>query len=266
MKKELAQKALSFWTDKEMRLEAAHVLDLIETALTGHRQVVTPFLSRAMSTWLEHILKKMPCAYLSAGGFPESERVRFVIGSQAEEINSRDAEISLLRVEAKNPKARLEHRQILGSLMGLGLKREVIGDIQAGQNAMYVAVTAEIARFLLKEWEQSGSEKIRVKIILGEPDLLPLECEERKITVASSRLDAVVAGGFGVARSLMQEWIAQGRVKRNDLVISKPELEVHPGDIISCRGQGRLKLVENDGQTRKGRLAWRIQVFRAKRR
>jgi len=264
MKQSIDRSVLKFWDEKEVRLEAAHLLDQMNGALNGESQQVTPFLSFAMREWTEAVLRKVHLEYLAEGGFPEAERVRILIGSWGEILASKDAEISILWVRPTDSRAQLEHRQILGSLMGLGFRRDAFGDIQAGKSGFYIATTSEIAPFLLNHWTQAGRERIEVLLVKDEPDLLPDKGEERRITVNSSRLDAVIANAFGVSRSTAREWITQGKVRRGGLVVSKAEAEAQPEDMISCRGYGRIKLLESS-QTRKERIAWKIVLFRSQR-
>ena len=164
---------LGFWSGKEERLEAAHILDLVDAVLNEESKQVTPFLSFAMREWAEAVLRKEHLALMAEGGFQEAERVRIIIAPWGETLHSTDANISLLWVRPTDPRAQLEHRQILGSLMGLGFRRDVLGDIQAGQNGRYIATTAEIAPFLLDHWTQAGREKIKVTLYGDKPDVCP---------------------------------------------------------------------------------------------
>lgn len=256
---------LGFWQDKELRLEAAHILDRFDIVLRKGVIQVTPFLSLALQNWAEGVLRREGLAYLLAGGYPEAERNRLVIGPAGEELTYREAEVSLVWVCPADPGERLEHRQLLGSLLGLGLKREVVGDIRPGPGGMYVAITNELASFLVDEWHKAGRSKINITLWDELPDLLPEEAEERRITIASNRLDAIIAGGFGVSRTVAQEWIGQGKIKRNDLAVTKSDAEVRSGDVLSCRGQGRLKLLSDEGHTRKGRAAFKVALLRSHR-
>lgn len=255
---------LGFWSEKEVRLEAAHILDLVDAVLKEDSKQVTTFLSFAMRKWAEDVLRKENLAFMVEGGFAEAERVRIIIAPEGETLHSADANISLLWVRPRNPRVHLEHRQILGSLMGLGFSRDVLGDIQAGQKGQYIATTAEIAPFLLDHWIQAGREKILVSLYDSKPEVFPDEGEKRRITVHSSRIDAVLANAFGVSRSVAQEWTTQGKVRKDGLVVSKVDVEVQPDEMISCRGQGRIKLVQCT-LTSKGRTAWQVVIFQSQR-
>lgn len=264
MKHSIDRSALKYWDDKDVRLEAARLLDQVNLVLNEGSKQITPFLSFTMRDWAESILRKEHLEYLAEGGFPEAERVRILIGSKGKDLDAKDADISVLMVCPRDPRAQLEHRQILGSIMGLGIRRDVLGDIQAGQSGFYLATTQEMIPFLLNQWTHAGRERIQVSICMEKPDVRQDPGEERRITVSSSRLDTVIANAFGVSRNMAQEWIIQGKVRKAGLVVLKAEAELLPNDIVSCRGYGRLKLLECS-KTRKERIAWRILLFRSQR-
>jgi RNA-binding protein YlmH len=264
MKHYLDRSVLTFWTEKEIRIEAAHLLDLGDSAFEDSISVWTPFLSQALANWFEGILRRENLKYRIDGGFPEAERVRFLIASEERVLDKARTEIILLNAQCLNPQGNLEHRQVLGSLMGLGVKRELVGDIKPTVKGIVVAVAEEIADYLVRDWDKAGREPIRVQRVEGELNILSDQGEERRITVASSRLDAVAASSFNLSRTLLQGLIGQGKVKRNDLVVLKTDTEVKPGDIISCRGYGRIRLGDSS-ETRKGRIAWNIVLYKAQR-
>lgn len=255
---------LRYWQDQEMSLLAARILDKCDLAVHMQAIQVTPFIPQAMKEWMETFLTRHNLSYLAEGGFPEAERVRLAIAPSRFKLVAEDAQVTVVWAFSVKQAERPEHRQVLGSLMSMGLKREVIGDIRHGQNGVYVAATKEIAAFLVDNWNGIGKTIIDAVYPDGELRLEPDQGEVLRITVASPRLDAVLAEGFGVSRTLAQNWISQGKVKRNDLAVLKNETEVRIGDTISCRGQGRLNFGEAK-PTRKGRIAWKVTVFKAKR-
>lgn len=261
MKLTIDRSFLNFWTDKGKRVEAAHILDLCTGTLEGQGRAVTPFLGLAMKQWLENILQGTGLSFLSWGGFENAERVRFVLDTDSEPSREH-AEISFIQATPQRKDCQLGHRDILGSLLGLGIEREVIGDIRQSAQGSIAVVTAPIADYILQNWSSVGRETIKADLFdLADSSLLPLAGVEKRIVSASPRLDTVAAAGFGISRSTMQEYIRQGRVKKNDLIILKPDVEVRTGDILSCRGEGKLKILEEDAKTRKGKSAWRIFIY-----
>jgi len=74
------------------------------------------------------------------------------------------------------------------------------------------------------------------------------------VTVASPRLDTLVAEGFGLPRADAAALVAQGAVSLNYEPCAKPDRRVEEGDLLSVRGKGRLRLLSIGGASRKGRL------------
>lgn len=144
----------------------------------------------------------------------------------------------------------------MGSILGTGLKRGKIGDILVQESGCQVIVAAEVADYLLSNWSQVGKVPITLKEIDEEQLAVePERIKEIKGTVASLRLDAVAAEGFGTSRSKMVREIKAERVKVNWKPVSNPALSISQGDVLSIRGRGRVVVSEVGGTTRKGRTS-----------
>ena len=74
-------------------------------------------------------------------------------------------------------------------------------------------------------------------------------------TLSSMRLDALVASGFGMARSKAAALIESGKVELNYAQCLKPDREVREGDVIAARGLGKLRLETVGGRTKKDRIS-----------
>ena len=148
----------------------------------------------------------------------------------------------------------LTHRDILGSLMGLKIKRESVGDILIGESYAVVFLLDAAAKLALSELDKIG--RVGVKCNLGLPEVLPapyklLECRG---VVSSMRVDAIVSMLTDISRSESARLINQGLVLRNAQVINSTSKDISEGDKISIRGYGKFKIESIGGETRKGRL------------
>jgi RNA-binding protein YlmH len=260
MMKQPNRNALSFWPERETKLEAAHLLDLCEIAWRDKERLVTPFLSPALAAWFRTVLKDTGLGFLAWGGFEDAERVRFVLDGQGEDPGVAAAEVALVMARPHRQETILGHRDLLGSLLGLGLEREVIGDIRQGEKGAIVAVTKQIEAYIRQNWQSVGREKIET----GSAEscqVLPRAGLEKRIVTSSARLDGLAAAGFGLSRSQVQELIRQGKVKRNDLECLKPETELKAGDVLACRGKGKLKILAAATKTKKDKNAWKILIY-----
>ena len=158
------------------------------------------------------------------------------------------------------------HRDILGSVLGLGLSRSCIGDIAVLADRAYVFVESRMAEHVAQSLLSAGRVRLRVRALEAWPELEPPEGTEVRDTVSSLRLDAVVAGGFGMSRAAACEKIAAGHVKLRHLPSLRPDARVGEGDAISVRGCGRLVVAQVGAPTKKGRLPLRLIRYGAGRK
>ena len=85
--------------------------------------------------------------------------------------------------------------------------------------------------------------------------------KELRITVSSLRLDSILSGAFHLSRGKTAEAIRAGKVSLNSLICIKPDKQVDPGDELSLRGSGKLRILELHGQTKKDRTAVTVGIF-----
>ena len=193
------------------------------------------------------------------GGFSGAERkIAAYIPeyyTQEDYFYSTEGPVAALRVSFSGYDS-LNHRDFLGSLMGQGIKREVIGDILPGEGFCDVLILREMVRYLTDNLTQVG----RAKVSAAEVPLSEIRTPEQKVrvisdTVASMRLDSIMASGFRQGRSKAAALITAGKTEVNHMTVVKPDAMVDEGDIISARGLGKLRVAQVKGQTKKGRIS-----------
>ena len=149
---------------------------------------------------------------------------------------------------------RLSHRDVLGALMGLGIKRSQIGDLLITLGSVKIIYTEKLADFILQNLTQIGAANVSCEMDSLD-SIAPREerCKEITATVASLRIDSISAAGFGSSRSKMAANIDTDKLKLNWQSVKNASQTVKEGDIISIRGRGRLEVAEIRGKTKKGR-------------
>lgn len=193
------------------------------------------------------------------GGASFVERKRAFLYPPYFQPEQEDFALTLFSVRYPSKFVSLEHRQVLGSLMSLGLKRGKFGDILIKDEDVQFVVAKEIADYIRLHFHAVGKTKISLEEKpLTEMIVLEEQWKEATITVSSLRLDAVLSQAFGVSRQNVQSLIENGLVKVNWKIVEQAHLECKEGDTLSARGLGRLKMIAIDGKTKKDR--WRIQV------
>ena len=155
----------------------------------------------------------------------------------------------------------LSHRDFLGSLMALGLVREKIGDILVESGRAVVFANRDIAKFITEGISKVGRVGVTVSVGADEPLPQAAKLMEASETVASLRLDCVVAAIYGLSRSAAAEAISEGAVFVDSVVCEKATRTVDEGNKINFRGRGRVQILDADGRSRKGRIILKYNKY-----
>ena len=242
--------------EPEDRLLLSRVWDKYDQCQRRNIPTATSFLSpreRAMAVALLNTLG-VRRGYQADGGYEGAERqILAFLPDWAEDCQD---QLRFLRAEFPKQEPAPAHRDLLGSLMGLGITREKLGDILVGDHSADLVVAPTLADFLLENWISAGRTHIRVKAIDRWELLVPEEhVEEVRTTVSTLRLDALVAAAFPMSRSKAADLIRAGKVSLDHLPSEKPDRLLQEGSLITARGYGRVQLETINGETRKGRLS-----------
>lgn len=153
---------------------------------------------------------------------------------------------------------KISHRDFLGSILGLGLERDVIGDILLTEGERTVATLlcdTAIADYIASNLTKVGRDTVRVSTVELSADFLP----ERKFshisdTVASARLDCIVASVCSLSRERAREAVVAGLVELDYEPEERPDRTVIAPAVLTVRGYGKFKINSVSDVTRKGRL------------
>lgn len=205
------------------------------------------------------------------GGFDDAERniavfmPDYIIDEPSVYFNEcpDDDPIAVIEIEKDKFSPALGHRDYLGALMGLGIKREMTGDIIVSENGCRMAVLAKIAPFIAENLDKAGRGTLKAKIIspsqarngakaTGIPD---------SFTVSSMRLDSVVKNAFRLSRGDAADAIESGVVYVNDIECTKPDKKIAEGDKVVFRRKGRIIVSDCSSVSKKGRVIVEIIRF-----
>lgn len=229
----------------------ARVYDAVECAEKNGVPQYLGFLSEEGATLAADFLKNSGVNFLFGGGFKGAKRVYLAcLPDWCDE-----AEFPILALTVCYNKAySLSHRDFLGSVIALGIERDKIGDILIENGRAVMFISREIAPFVKEQLTKVG----RVGVTVTEGYSLPLpEATARKDftdTVASLRLDCVVAAICSVSRNKAVELINDTRVIVNSFTQQKSTAKVSSGDTISVRGKGKFEIISADELSKKGRI------------
>ncbi|WP_029231363.1 YlmH/Sll1252 family protein [Butyrivibrio sp. VCB2006] len=156
----------------------------------------------------------------------------------------------------------LNHRDYLGSIMNLGIERDQIGDILAGDKESYVFTTPDIANMLEKELIRIRHTSVRSQIVnTAECDIKP-KFEEISGSVASERIDAILAFVYHLSRSEAQKLIESESVFIDGRTAYSGGYDLKAGARVSVRGHGKFIYQGTTNTTRKGRLFVSVKLFK----
>ena len=246
----------SISADAEERLLLARVLDKREQCIRRSVPTHTAFLTPAQCAAAQRLLTRCGAqdGFAFHGGFDDAQRkILFFLPEWQEEP---DLDNTICHISSKIYETdSISHRDILGSLIGMGVAREMIGDILVEEASIHVLAAGEVADFLLTSWESAGRTHLapRRDALDAVPRIAP-RVRELRDTVAAPRLDAVVASGFSTSRTRAAELVDAGAVQLNYRVCEKGTQTVAEGDTISVRGMGKLTVTRLGGTTKKGRV------------
>ena len=265
--------------EREEKRRLARVEELCHRAVRGEvvfTRFLTPRQARHIRRHLEQTGEVGRARFF--GGYTEAERVcLFLFPDYVRELVPGDAwetasvpELLELAGE-ENPLCALDirgsgyrtltHRDYLGSLLALGIDREILGDILVGEYRAKVICLRHMIEFLRTDLSKIANDVVKVS---AAP--LPVEGELLRRfapisdTVASARLDCVVAALANLSREVAQTTIRQGAVELDYEPEERVDVQITPPCVISVRGVGKFCVRSLGDPTRKGR--WRLKADR----
>lgn len=257
------EKLLARCKNGEERALLARVIDRAETVSRSGLNQVTDFYDPYHTGLIISMVMAVPgLAATPDGGYPGAERVRVAVHPADIQPVVEDYDFEFISIEGNFKMARVTHRDFLGSLLGLGIRREKFGDVIVVGEGARVVVAGEVAPYIRANLNKVGRVTVSVGEIYGE-DLQPPEhsFKEIRATVPSMRLDAVAAAGFGTSRSKIVPEIEAERLSVNWRVCPDPSTPVREGDTLSARGRGRVAIAEVKGPLKSGRIGILLKKF-----
>ena len=258
-------------TEKEQLI--SHILDLKEKSASGSIVTSSSFLSvdeLSDVIRVQNVNNKYVDSFYY-GGYDEAERKTAVFVPEfygidesglEEFLNENECNPIALLLVKKDKFTSLTHRDYLGALMGLGLKREVIGDIIVNDDGCSIFCLKSVASFIAENLRQAGRGSLSVAVAdKNEFSIKNAETETFFASVASMRLGCLVAATFKLSRPSAAEAIKQGLVYVNSAQTVKSDFSLKEGDKLVLRGKGKAVIGETTGQSKKGRIHLNIKRY-----
>ncbi len=243
-------------TDKDTKMAVAKIYDTFEDALDYRKAHSTQFLSPALVSLVIEHFKHKEIDITVYGGYENAERVCVCFYPKNTKIENSDFNIDVLEVSYNKKYSReLKHSDFLGSLMGLQIKRDLIGDIIIDEEQTFIFVCSSISNFIIDNLIKVGRTNIKISKSDNPTNILQKDIEELTTTVTSLRADVVISKIFNLSRGEVKEIFDSGKVFINWVNTDDIAKNIKENDVITVRGYGRIKYTENNGMNKKGKIS-----------
>ena len=252
-------------TEKEIQQLKNRFRDLADKSFQQGIFTFTGFLGLSeQDTFWQEEPKLCYAGYTMNGGYEAADRVLIRFGSVQElgyEVEFPIVCIHIRPLQQKFADA-LSHRDFLGALMNLGIERSTIGDIKVGEGEAYLFCLDTIAEYICENLEKIRHTNVKCTIT-QDYNSLPEEAPDvTNVQVQSLRADALVAKTYNLSREKSLELFRGGRVYVNGRLCENNSRQIKVGETINARGFGKFTLLTEPRETRKGKLAVEVEVYR----
>lgn len=187
------------------------------------------------------------------GVFEDSERKMICFSINAYE--TLDYDIHVIKIKNKSKFKELKHKDYLGSMMALGVKRSLFGDLVVKGDACFVPMASSVSQYVQDNLTAIGNCPCSIdRVNINSEDIPKIEFEEKIIIVTSLRLDNVIPSICNMSRAKGTDLISNGSVLLNYLICNRKDKLIEMKDTITIRGFGKYKVNSIEGETSKGRI------------
>lgn len=235
----------------------------IENAIGWIREVenlyvpkLTDFLNPRERYIVETLVNNSDLLVSKEGAFENAERMRMLIYPNYYVPELEDYRVTVFSINYPTKFMTLDHKNVLGSLMGLGIDRSKFGDIHISDEVVQFAVTSELNDYMQVNFTAVGKSKVSISIVENPEEMIQSKdiwIEATQI-VSSMRLDAVIAALTNFSRQKAAALIKSDKVRVNWATENHASAELFEEDVLSIRGFGRFKVIAIEGRTRKDKI------------
>lgn len=253
--------------NKEEQFFQKRMKELADMAYYRNTILFSDFLNLNELNIFYHTVQTFPAIrWETFGGYEMAERkmAAFIPDSYFPEEESRlTFPISGILIEPRHEKfaETLTHRDYLGALMNLGVERSVLGDILVTEKKAFLFCENTLQDYILSGLTKVRHTFVSCKLSTNMDSDWKLKTQLISGSVASIRLDSVLALAFGSSRSSLISYIENGKVFVNGKLITSNGYSLQENDIVSARGLGKFRYIGFFNQTKKGRFYANIEKY-----
>ncbi len=160
----------------------------------------------------------------------------------------------------------LSHRDFLGALMNLGIRRETLGDIFVRENVACLFCLDSICDYIVENLTRVKHTSVTLSVADTDSPLLSEitapTLEDKTVCVVSCRVDAVISKVYNLSRNASLELFPVSYVSINGRICTDNSKLIKEGDIVSVRGYGRFFLTKILGINKKGKQNVLVSIYK----
>ncbi len=232
----------------ELEIFSKRIKNYIEKAKNGGVSLLNFLDDAHLGVLKSQILNDYNVYYY--GGFKNADTLRAIISPYY--VEKEDFKIVVFKIIYNKKYYEIGHRNVLGSLMNLGIKRECIGDIVINDD-IYFACTEEISDYIKDNLNYIGNAPVNLEKIDYEVENV-IRYDNKESFISSLRLDNVISAAYNLSRKESHDLIINGLVFINHVLCLNHSKEIKIDEQISVRKKGRFKISTIGGNTKSGRI------------
>ncbi len=242
--------------------------ELADRSFHEHRYLYSDFLSLYGLSAFHEISQELSfAAPFVFGGCKEAERCMVRFGSEELFGYEEPFPIRILSIRPAMAKyaQSLSHRDFLGSVIGLGLEREKLGDIFVKENEACMFVQEGVADYIAEQLTTVKHTNVRVTFLSDVPEGMMPKLSEKSVLVSSNRIDGILSKLYGISREEAGRLIKNGCVFFDGKTVTKSTVSPASGQVVSVRGYGRFIFDGEGNRTKKDKLHLHLRVYESGR-
>lgn len=245
LSKEQKNKILNYYDKKEDKIFAGAIIDKVKKFESSNHLVCTNFLNIKEKEIAVSILNKLNVNYYLFNALEDTERtVIFIYPEYIDIENYIDKYICVIKIIPKT-KAKITHREYMGTIYSLGLKEDMLGDIFVYNDFCYLFCLKQAEDYILNNLNKVAKSEVsleKLDVYCNEVQSIKLNLKYMEVIIPSLRVDVILSEVFCLSRSEVKTKIQNG-----DLFINSKEMffvayEVKTKDIVSFRRCGKFKI------------------------
>lgn len=249
----------------EKTLLAQRLMELANRSYNNNQYAFTNFLSVQELSEYYGMERELSFAGVTVfGGCDIAERQMIRFGSEENLGYVEEFPITPILIKPLSSKFSddLNHRDFLGALMNLGIKRETLGDIFVKGNEACLFCIDSMAEYITENLTRIKHTTVIASRDCDVSNITEPTLEDKIIQVNSERIDAVIAKVYNLSRGDALELFPKNLVFLNGRLCTENAKNLKAEDKVSVRGFGKFVFANVAGISKKGKTNCLIRIYK----